>query len=393
MIVAGLMSGTSMDGIDVALADLRLAGGELVLRPLGHHSVAYGGELRCDLAGALPPAATTLAEVCRLDTLVGREFAAAVAGPAARAGAELVVSHGQTLYHWVEPDGRVAGTLQIGQPAWIAAHTGLPVVSDLRAADVAAGGQGAPLVSLFDVLLLAGTGVGDGEAAVALNLGGIANVTIVGPGADPVAFDVGPANALLDAAAARLSGGRETCDRDGRGAAAGRVDAALAAALAADPYYRRPPPKTTGKEHFHAAYLDAVLDRVPPVSGEDLLATLTVHTAAVVADACAAAGAGGGVVVASGGGTANPVLMEALAARLGPGRLRRIDDLGLPSEAKEAYAFCVLGFLTVHGLPGTIPSCTGARRATVLGRLTPGAGPLRLPPTPPAAPTRLVVEG
>ncbi len=179
------------------------------------------------------------------------------------------MSHGQTMFHWVM-DGRVGGTLQIGNPAWIAEAAGAPVLSDLRSADVAAGGQGAPLVGLFDVLLLGGhpappPGPGHPPRA-ALNLGGIANLTVVAPGVPPVAFDAGPANALLDAAVERLTGGSERHDHHGRRAARGRVDEALLAALLDDPYYDQPPPKTTGKERFHLAYLDAALARLaaPP---------------------------------------------------------------------------------------------------------------------------------
>lgn len=393
MIVIGLMSGTSMDGIDVATADLGLAGDILRLRPLGHATVPYSPELRAALAAALPPAATTLEAVCRLDTLIGQEFAEAAA-PLAAQGADLVVSHGQTVFHWVE-DGRVGGTLQLGRPAWIAERTGLPVVSDLRSADVAAGGQGAPLVSLFDVLLLSDFGDTPGPGPTdrpraALNLGGMANLTVVLPDGPPLAYDAGPGNALLDAAVDRLTGGAEHCDRDGARAARGRVDPALLAALHEDPYYRLPPPKSTGKERFHATYLDAALARVPPVGDDDLLATLTVHAAEVAATECARHGVI--EVVASGGGTENPVLMGALADRLGPTRLRPIEHYGIPSAAKEAYAFAVLGFLTVHGLPGTVPACTGARHPALLGSLTPGARPLALPPPAEASPTRLVIE-
>jgi anhydro-N-acetylmuramic acid kinase len=382
------MSGTSMDGIDAAVADLDLVGDTLRLHPLGHHRVDYSPGLRAGLAAALPPAATTMEAVCRLHAGVGREFAGAaeralhaVFGTAA---AELVVSHGQTVFHWVD-GGRVEGTLQLGAPAWIAERTGLPVVSDLRSADVAAGGQGAPLVSLFDVLLL---GHGSSTRA-ALNLGGIANLTVVAPARPPVAYDAGPANALLDAAAARLTGGESACDRDGEGAARGRVDEALLAALHDDAYYRLPPPKTTGKEHFHRGYLDAVLARVGPVAPEDLLATLTVHAAEVVAAECARYDVD--EVIASGGGTENPVLMKILADRLGDTRLRTVDELGIPSAAKEAYAFAVLGYLTFCGLPGTLPACTGARRPVILGSISPGAGPLRLPVPSEVAPRRLVI--
>src|SRR5205085_630414 len=177
VIVVGLMSGTSMDGIDAAAADLEGDGDVLRLTPLGHDTTPYPDGLSAALRSALPPHPTTMEAVCRLDTAVGQAFAAAAEAAQRRhPGAALVVAHGQTAFHWVDADGRVAGTLQIGRPAWIAERTGLPVISDLRSADVAAGGQGAPLVSLFDVLLL---GAGNEAPRAALNLGGIANLTVV----------------------------------------------------------------------------------------------------------------------------------------------------------------------------------------------------------------------
>jgi anhydro-N-acetylmuramic acid kinase len=228
-----------------------------------------------------------------------------------------------------------------------------------------------------------------GEVRAALNLGGIANLTVVSPDNPPVAFDAGPANALIDAAVERLSGGSEGCDTAGRRAARGRVDIDLLAALLDDPYYELPPPKATGKERFHLAYLDAALDRLPaPPGSDDLCATLTAHVAEVVAAACRRHGVK--QVVASGGGTANPALMRALADRLAPVALGTVDGLGIPSGAKEAYAFAVLGYLSVHGLSGTLPSLTGARHPAVLGRVTAGPRPLRLAPLP-QVPSRLVV--
>jgi anhydro-N-acetylmuramic acid kinase len=286
------------------------------------------------------------------------------------------------MHHWVE-DGAVRGTLQLGQPAWIAEATGLPVVSDLRSRDVAAGGQGAPLVAMTDTLLLRAL---PGTPA-ALNLGGIANVTVVAPGAEPLAFDTGPANALLDAAVRHFTGGAAGYDEDGRRAAAGRTSPELLRALLDDPYSGRAAPKSTGKEHFHLPYLQRALAAAPAPDPDDVLATLTRLTAVTVADACRAHGVT--ELVVSGGGTRNPVLMRMIGEELPGVRLRPSDDLGLPSDAKEALAFAVLGFLTVHGLPGTLPSGTGARRATLLGSITPGATPLRLP-EPAAQPPRLL---
>ncbi|WP_431962459.1 anhydro-N-acetylmuramic acid kinase [Actinacidiphila sp. bgisy160] len=385
MRVIGLMSGTSYDAIEAAAADLTLDGETLLMRPLGHLSVPYADDLR-DLIGAtLPPATTTTEAVCALDTGVGQAFA----GAAARAleelcggAADLVVSHGQTMHHWVE-DGVVRGTLQLGQPAWVAEATGLPVVSDLRGRDVAAGGQGAPLVGMTDTLLLRGL---PGVPA-ALNLGGIANITVVAPAAEPLAFDTGPANALLDAAVRHFTGGAAAFDEDGRRAAAGRTDPDLLEVLLDDPYYRRPAPKSTGKELFHLPYLQRALAAVPTPGTDDVLATLTRLTAVTVADACRAHGVTS--LVVSGGGARNPVLMRMIGEELPGVTLRPSDDLGLPSDAKEALAFAVLGFLTVNGLPGTLPSGTGARRATLLGSITPGLAPLRLP-EPAARPPRLL---
>ena len=351
MRVCGLMSGTSFDGIDAAVADIELEGDELGLTCVGELGAPYDDHLRAEIEAALPPAQTTMEAVCRLDTRIGQAFAELAAQAIARyGGVELIVSHGQTVFHAAEN-----GTLQLGQPAWIAERTGLPVVADLRARDVAAGGQGAPLVSLLDTLLLEGR---RGRPA-ALNLGGIANLTV-----PPIAFDVGPANALLDAAARHFTG--RPYDEDGRLAAAGTVDDALLQRLLADPYYARGAPKTTGKEHFHAAYVAYT------GSAEDTLATLTALTARTVAEAARRHGVT--EVIASGGGVRNPTLMAALREELAPAALLTSEELGLPAQAKEAYAFALLGFLTHHGIAGTLASATGARHASVLGAVTPGSG-------------------
>ncbi|WP_433701365.1 anhydro-N-acetylmuramic acid kinase [Nocardiopsis sp. CA-288880] len=388
MIVLGLSSGTSADGIDVAAARLELDADLVRLAPLGHRTVPYPADLRTELRDALPPAATTMQAVCRLDTRIGQAFAEAArlgADELAGGRADLVASHGQTLFHWAEGTS-VHGTLQLGQPAWIAGATGLPVVSDLRTADVAAGGQGAPLAALLDVLLLGGRA----EPAAALNLGGIANVTVVRDGAPPVAFDTGPGNALMDAAVRRATGGRADLDADGALAGAGRPDPALLELLLAEPYYGLAPPKSTGLELFGPGHLDAALRRAGTPEAADLLATLAELTAATVADALRPYGTAD--VFASGGGTRNPVLMDRIAARLAPARLRPFDALGLDSDAKEAYLFALIGFLTWHGIAGSLPGCTGARRPSLAGRLTPGAGPLRLPEPAAVAPARLRVD-
>lgn len=395
MRIVGLMSGTSYDGVDVVAAEFAQDGETLRLRPLGHRGLDYDEELRAEIAGLLPPHGTTIEAVCRLDNRLGEVFAEAAAVGVELAGgrADLVVSPGQTVFHWVEA-GRTRGTLQLGAPARVAARVGVPVLSDLRGADVAAGGQGAPLVPAFDALLLAPDAdpatapAGDGPATApapdaggpaggaraALNLGGIANLTVVAPGAPLLGYDIGPANALLDAAARRLLG--RPCDTDGARAAAGRVHPGLLDLLLAEPYYAAPPPKSTGKELFHPGYLDDRLAALgEPVDADDVLATLTELTARTVAAACDRHRVV--EVVAAGGGVRNPTLLGRLAA-LGDRRwrLRTSDELGVPAQAKEAYAFALLGWLSWHGLPGAVPSVTGARRAAVLGSWTP-VGPPR----------------
>ncbi len=385
MRIIGMMSGTSYDAIDAAAADVRLEGGELVLTPLGMVSTGYPDDLKTAITDALPPATTSFADVCRLDTRIGQEFAELAHranGELCGGQADLVASHGQTVYHWVEA-GAVLGTLQIGQPAWIAERTGCPVVADFRPRDVAAGGQGAPLVSIVDALWLQGRP----GTAVAVNLGGIANITVAG--ADPVAFDTGPANALIDAAVRQQSGGAETFDRDGRRAASGRVNGALLDRFLAEPYYARRAPKTTGKELFHLDYLTQVVNQLPPIGDDDVIATLTALTARTVADAVR--GAGATELIASGGGTLNPTLMAMIRAELPELTVYSSDDLGLPSAAKEAYAFAVLGFLTVHNLPATVPSCTGAGHPSLLGSVTPGRHGLPRPALPDAPPVRLAI--
>ncbi|WP_377267117.1 anhydro-N-acetylmuramic acid kinase [Peterkaempfera sp. SMS 1(5)a] len=369
MRVLGMISGTSHDAIDTALVDIRQHGDRLDCRVLGTGATPYPAELRRELVEALPPGRVGLDAVCRLDTGIGRAFAEAAQRAVAEHGpVDLVCSHGQTLYHWV--DGRdVLGTLQVGQPAWIAEQLGVPVVADLRARDVAAGGQGAPLVAHLDVLLLAGL---PGRAA-ALNLGGIANITVAGD--PPLAYDTGPANALIDAAVLAATGA--PYDDGGRIAAEGRIRQGLLDELLDEPYYRLPPPKTTGKELFHPGLLDDVHTRHPGLSLPDLVATLTALTARTVAAEVERHGVT--TLVASGGGVRNPVLTGMLRELLPKVRLLRSEELGLPADAKEAIAFAVLGWHTFHGLPATLPSCTGARGSRVLGSLTPGAGPLRLP--------------
>lgn len=410
MIVVAVASGTSVDALDVAVVELEWVEAEsatVALRVLDVRTVPWPAELRARVLALPPPATTSAAQWCRLDNEVGQLVADAAARAIDELGddrAELVVSPGQTVYHDVV-DGRCRGTLQIGQPAWIVEATGLPVVSDLRASDVAAGGHGAPLVSLFDAAWLEPSverDVTTGEsgrgpqirhaqrerrpeppaARAALNLGGIANVTVVaGPGQPVVGFDTGPANCLLDLAAYRVTDGRQERDEDGRLAAAGSVRGDLLDRLLGHPYFRLDPPKSTGRETFSATLLDGTLATVPPVDDADLLATLTELTARTVTAALEPYAVT--ELVVSGGGVHNAALMAALQSKAPRTTIVRSDEWGIPVDAKEAVMWALLGFLTWHGVPGTAPgpvgAATGARDPRVLGRLSLGSTGRRPP--------------
>ncbi|SEU07960.1 anhydro-N-acetylmuramic acid kinase [Nonomuraea wenchangensis] len=385
MRILGMISGTSHDGIDAAVVDFT-PDGEVLRGRVGHTaSTPYPAELRARLLAALPPAPVTLAEVCVLDTLIGQCFAEAAAAAIEAGGpVDLIVSHGQTVFHWVE-GAHARGTLQIGQPAWIAERTGVPVLSDVRIRDITAGGHGAPLVSVLDNLLLGGLENG----AAALNLGGISNMTVLRDGR-LFAYDIGPANALIDAVVTARGLNPQGYDDGGAIAASGRVHPGLLEALLDEPYYRLAPPKSTGKELFHLGYVEDALAGLPKgeVSDADLVATLAELTVRTVAAEVRAAGVA--TLVVSGGGCRNPVVMDGLRAALPGVRVSTSDAYGAPADDKEAIAFALIGWLTAHGLPGTVPGGTGASAPRVLGTLTPGAGPLVLP-APVTVPPRSLV--
>jgi anhydro-N-acetylmuramic acid kinase len=379
-----MISGTSFDAVEALLAEFHPDGPRLVTDLVAHRSVPYPADLRAAIAAVLPPAATTAEEVCRLDTGIGQFFATVAQDLVdAHGEVDVVCSHGQTVYHWVD-GARARGTLQLGEPAWIAERTGAAVVSDVRSRDIASGGHGAPLASLLDVLLL---GAAPTARSAALNLGGIANATVLGPGQAPIAFDIGPANALIDVMVEELTGHRQHFDQDGAWAGRGRPDQGFVDALCDDPYFQLAPPKSTGKEYFNLGFVQR---RLPPgLSPEDVLASVTLATARTVAAALRPFEVD--ELVVAGGGTRNHTLMAMLGDALGPLRVRRTDELGVPEAAKEALLFAVIGFLTMCGLPATVPSCTGAGHASVLGAVTPGRR-WPLPTAATDAPQRLVVR-
>ena len=377
MRILSLQSGTSVDGIDVAVVDIDELDGTdrpaVRLASVLARTVPWSGRTRDLLLAAVDGHALTPADFVRMDTLAGQEFADAAADAADEmGGVDLAVSHGQTLHHWVE-DGHARGTLQVGQPAWIAERLGVPVLSDVRSADIAAGGEGAPLMGLFDRAWLAGEAARGGHPVATVNLGGIANVQIVEPDGGLIAFDSGPANALIDAAVSRATGGRQGQDTDGLLAASGRVQDALLAELLAHPYFTAPVPKSTGRETFDLAVVDAAAERtgVQPELA-DLVATLTALTARTVADAVRSSSSRiPSRAIVSGGGTRNPALMRALSAVLG---LHGVDvtpsdALGIDADHKESLLFAFVGYLSWHGIPAELPG-TPRGRARVLGRLS-----------------------
>jgi anhydro-N-acetylmuramic acid kinase len=380
------MSGTSVDGIDVACTDLELDGNELDCVYRGCVSEPFDDGLRARIVAALPPGAPGAAELCRLHAELGDAYAAAFGrarDELADGAADLAVLHGQTVYHWVDQSGTAHGTLQLGDASRVAERLGLPVVSDLRSRDIAAGGQGAPLVPMFDALVLAGRPAATGL----VNLGGIANITVT-TGDGLTAYDIGPAGALMDAAASWASDGAQTFDAGGAIAASGRVCPALLAELKADPYYRLPWPRSTGREYFNAAYLRAKVATVHPAPpARDVAATVTRLLVDLLAEAARTHGLR--ELGLSGGGSRNETMMSWLRDALPRVTVASTDELGIPAQAKEALAFAVLGYLTWNGLPGSVPSATGARHPSILGTISPGAGPLVLPPPAGTAPRSL----
>ena len=389
MIVAGVMSGTSADGINVALARISLASGKtngfpkLSFRLLGHAEYPYPKTVRLAVLKMMNATSARVADLARLNFLLGELYAEAVAAAQKklRVQAELVGCHGQTLYHQGVPDvylGRkLTVTWQTGEGAVLAQRLGVPVVSDFRVADMAAGGKGAPLVPFLDFMLFRHKTQG----RIVQNIGGIANLTAIPANTsqkDVVAFDTGPGNMLIDALAGRFL--HEPYDRNGRGAAMGTVLESVLKTMLSTPFFRAKPPKTAGREEFGrefaARFVGACRRAHKSTNQEDILATATALTAQSIADAIQhfvlRKNASYRELVVSGGGLKNATLMAMLANAVKPLGLqvRASDELGLPSEAKEAAAFAVLAYETWHRRPSNVPSATGAKKPAVLGKIS-----------------------
>ncbi|MDW8320627.1 MAG: anhydro-N-acetylmuramic acid kinase [Armatimonadota bacterium] len=377
--VLGLMSGTSMDGIDAALVRIGESGENLRVETLAFHTTPYPPDVQAELLRALR-GEVSLAGICHLNFLLGELFADAALHLMREANVApehllCIASHGQTLWHQPDPiewQGRaIRSTLQIGEPAVIAERTGVPTVGDFRVADVAAGGQGAPLVPYVDYLLFRHPE----EGRILLNIGGIANLTAIPPGALPqqvIAFDTGPGNALINAAMEIASGGKYHYDPDGAFAQRHPVRKEWLDELLRHPYFAQPPPKSTGRETFGEAMVRKLLRRYKPSSAEMLVPALTELTAHTIAD---------GIrcfvfpkmpvkrLIASGGGVHNRTLMRRVRELLPELQIETSDRHGIHPDAKEAVAFAVLGYQRMRGRTNNLPSATGARRAVVMGKL------------------------
>jgi anhydro-N-acetylmuramic acid kinase len=379
LIVAGVMSGTSADGIDVALTRILGQGFKLRIEFLGHKHFPYPTAVRTAVLGTMNAGSASVADLSRLNFLLAELYAKAIRKTQQRTRTkklELIGCHGQTIYHQGDSvlylGKKIASTWQTGEGAVIAARTGVPVVSDFRPADMAAGGQGAPLVPFLDYVLFRDRRVG----RIVQNLGGIANLTAIPAGAKPgqvIAFDTGPGNMVIDQLMQLLFD--QPYDRDGRIAASGHILEPILEETLRNPFFRQKPPKTAGREEFGREFAQQFLRRCGQAAKADIITTATALTGISIADALRKFVLPAGTYrdyIVSGGGVANKSLMAMLAmGATGLGlKLKHTDEFGIPSQAKEAVAFAVLAYQTWHRQPSSIPSATGAKRAAVLGKIS-----------------------
>ncbi len=376
------MSGTSADAIDVALARVSSAAPRLNAKLLNHTSIDFPPQLRKEILRVAEQQPISAGELSQLNFRLGEAFAEAALAACRRFRISpkkiaLIGSHGQTIFHQGHPvpylGRRTASTLQIGEPAIIAARTGITTIADFRPADIAQGGQGAPLVPYADYLLYRHEKLG----RVSLNLGGIANITVIPAAARPaqiLAFDTGPANMIIDALVAHFTHNRQRYDKDAHLAQQGRAIPALLDELMSDPYLKLPPPKSTGREYYGHAYLEKLLrlGRRHHAKPNDLIRAATIFTALSIVDALnrfVLPKAKIHQLIVSGGGAHNPLILAQLAAALPQIEIVGSPQLGVPEDAKEAFAFAVLAYETFRGRPSNLPSATGARRPAILGKI------------------------
>ncbi len=376
--VAGLMSGTSADGVDAAIVDISRRGAQhpADVKVIAFDTFPYRPELRRRIFALFQPETGRVDDICRTNFVLGEVFAEAVIKLAKKSGValssiDLIGSHGQTIYHI--PRGRVRSTLQIGEPCIIAERTGITTVADFRPRDIAAGGEGAPLVPYADYVLFAHRR----KTRAIQNIGGIANVTFLpacGEMKDVIAFDTGPGNMILDHLVCRLTKGRAKYDAGGRRAGRGKVHAALLAGLMKHKYLRRRPPKSTGREEFGTPLADRLLadGKKLGLNAADILSTATAFTAESIADAYRRfLPKSPDEVILCGGGARNGSLAKMLRQRLSPAKVLLTDDFGISADAKEAVSFAILAHATICGMAGNAPSATGAKCSVVLGKIVP----------------------
>ena len=383
--VVGLMSGTSVDGIDAALVEIGGTDEAPEVRLVAFEDRPWPEEVRKQIFPLFRPETATVDKIGYMNFLMGEIYAQSVVSVVEKAGLtladiDLIGSHGQTIWHAPEVCGKdgfpVIFTVQIGEGSVIAARTGVPTVSDFRVADMAVGGQGAPLVPFSEYLLYRRPG----ETILLQNIGGIGNMTVLPGDEGPeavYAFDTGPGNMIIDAVVSALTGGEKTYDAGGAMASEGKVDQELLAMLQQDPYYSMPLPKTTGRELFGVQYVEKILDyrREHGLSDADLLATVTDLTAWSIVDAYARyvlPKRQATELVVGGGGSYNATLLGFLRERFAPYgvKVRTQEDLGWSSDAKEAVAFAIMADCCVREKPNVLPSVTGARAAAIMGKIS-----------------------
>lgn len=382
-LIVGIMSGLSADGVDAALVRVRGSGEQIDWRLLRHETLQFSMKVKDLILRCAEPGSGDAASICRLNALLGELFARAAAHVVAQAGldmaaVDLIGSHGQTIQHLpqaVTITGiPVRASLQVGEPSVIAERTGVTTVAAFRARDLAAGGQGSPLVSYVDYLLFRNRARG----RLVINLGGVASLTAIPASAGPegvIGFDTGPGNLVIDGLVTTITGGREAFDLDGRYARRGQVRKDLLERLLAHPYFQAPPPKSCGREEFGRPFLDRIVQENRTLPPDDLIATATRFTAESIALACRRFVMPQNVyeeAIVSGGGARNRFLMDQIRQAIPELTIKPSDEYGLPVAAKEAVAFALLANETILGVANNLPAATGATHPVVLGIIVPG---------------------